>query len=90
MGSEPVFSGLIIEISCAFLKTLSNGQIRLQEADMAFRIDPETCTNCGVCDEECPVEAIKEKGDVRVIDPDICTDCGACEEVCPVGAIAPE
>ncbi len=55
---------------------------------MAYKIDPDVCTNCGVCDDECPVEAISEQGDVRVIDPDTCTDCGACEDVCPVGAIS--
>jgi ferredoxin len=53
---------------------------------MAYKITDE-CTNCGACEPECPVEAISEKGDMRVIDPDACTDCGACAEVCPVEAI---
>jgi ferredoxin len=45
------------------------------------------CTNCGVCEPECPVEAIKEKDNARVIDADACTDCGACAGSCPVEAI---
>lgn len=45
------------------------------------------CINCGVCEPECPVEAISEKNDTRVIDPAACTDCGACVEVCPADAI---
>jgi ferredoxin len=53
---------------------------------MAYSINDE-CINCGACEPECPVEAISEKGDVRVIDPDACTSCGACAEVCPVDAI---
>ena len=53
---------------------------------MAYTIN-DSCTNCGVCEPECPVEAIKEEGDVRVIDADTCTDCGVCADSCPVGAI---
>ncbi|QAR32147.1 4Fe-4S dicluster domain-containing protein [Geovibrio thiophilus] len=47
----------------------------------------DACTNCGVCEDECPVNAISEGEDARVIDADACTDCGACVEVCPVDAI---
>jgi len=54
---------------------------------MAYTINDD-CTNCGVCEPECPVEAISEQGDKRVIDPELCTDCGACAEVCPVEAIS--
>ncbi|MBN2510906.1 MAG: 4Fe-4S binding protein [Spirochaetales bacterium] len=55
---------------------------------MAYVINAEECTNCGACEPECPVEAISEKGDVRVIDADACTSCGACADVCPVDAIS--
>ena len=56
------------------------------EVPVAYKITDE-CTNCGVCESECPVEAISEKNDMRWIDPDVCTSCGACAEVCPVEAI---
>ncbi len=56
---------------------------------MAYIIEPDLCTACGTCLDECPVEAISE-GDTYVIDPDLCTDCGACADVCPVEAIHPE
>ncbi len=55
---------------------------------MAHVISDE-CTNCGACEAECPVEAISEKKDKRVINADECTDCGACAAVCPVDAISP-
>ena len=57
---------------------------------MAYKIDPEECTACGACFDECPVEAISEGDDFYKIDPDTCTDCGACADVCPVEAISPE
>ncbi len=55
---------------------------------MAYVINADECTNCAACEPECPVEAISEKGDVRVIDPETCTDCGACADVCPVECIS--
>ena len=38
---------------------------------MALFIDPDECTACGVCEPECPREAIEEEDDVFVIDPDL-------------------
>lgn len=55
---------------------------------MAYKIS-EDCIACGVCQSECPVDAISE-GDIYVIDEDLCTECGACAEACPVGAPQPE
>lgn len=47
----------------------------------------DDCTNCGACDDCCPVEAISDQGDIHVIDKETCTDCGACDDICPVEAI---
>ncbi len=55
---------------------------------VAYKIN-DKCINCGACDPTCPVEAISEQGNARVIDPDTCIDCGACVESCPVEAIEP-
>lgn len=60
-----------------------------KEAFMAHKITDE-CTNCGACEDSCPVTAISEKGDKRIIDADTCIDCGACVDSCPVNAIKPE
>jgi ferredoxin len=57
---------------------------------MAFKINPDTCINCGACEGECPVNAISEKGDKRVIDAATCVSCGACTSACPVEAISEE
>jgi ferredoxin len=54
---------------------------------MAYVIN-DSCTNCGACEPECPVEAISEKDNKRVINADDCIDCGACEAVCPADAIS--
>lgn len=52
---------------------------------MAYVID-DNCIACGICQPECPVDAISE-GDIYTIDADTCIDCGVCADVCPTGAI---
>lgn len=47
----------------------------------------DECISCGVCKDECPVDAISEGDDKYVIDAELCTDCGNCSEICPVEAI---
>ncbi|MEE9196866.1 MAG: YfhL family 4Fe-4S dicluster ferredoxin, partial [bacterium] len=56
---------------------------------MATMITDE-CISCGVCEPECPNEAITEAEDIFVIDPNTCTECVGfhdeeqCAVVCPV------
>ena len=35
----------------------------------------EDCVNCGVCEPECPNEAITEGDDIYIIDCEKCTEC---------------
>ena len=55
----------------------------------------DECINCGVCEPECPNEAISEGEDFYEIDSDLCTECvgfhgeEACQEVCPVDCCIP-
>ena len=59
---------------------------------MAMLITDE-CISCGVCESECPNEAISPGDEIFVIDPDLCTECigfydePQCVAVCPVDAI---
>lgn len=53
---------------------------------MRFEIT-EDCILCGICAEECPIEAIKKEENIYVIDQEFCTECGSCSYVCDVGAI---
>jgi NADH-quinone oxidoreductase subunit F len=51
---------------------------------IAFAIDPEKCSACGICRKKCPVDAIDgAKKKIHIIDQEKCTRCGTCFEVCP-------
>ena len=54
---------------------------------MPAKVDPEKCTGCGVCVDECPADAIEMKDDKAVVDEDECIDCDACVDACPDEAI---
>ena len=54
---------------------------------MAYQIKTADCSNCGVCEDACPSEAILEKEEARWIDPEKCVDCGSCASECPSDAI---
>jgi len=45
-------------------------------------IDKDSCTNCGVCIEHCPTEAMKIGKDCPVIDIKRCIKCFCCQEFC--------
>jgi len=56
---------------------------------MKPQADPELCTGCGTCVEQCPVSALSMSSNtVPQADADICISCFCCQEICPEKAIA--
>lgn len=52
------------------------------------KADPELCTGCGTCVDQCPVEALAMNDDMPEVDPEVCIACFCCQEICPEKAIA--
>lgn len=42
---------------------------------MALVINEDKCARCGVCEPECPNEAISQTEDAYVINPELCNEC---------------
>jgi len=49
--------------------------------------DPDLCTGCGTCVDQCPVSALSMGERVPSVNPDICITCFCCQEICPEKAI---
>jgi uncharacterized protein (DUF362 family)/NAD-dependent dihydropyrimidine dehydrogenase PreA subunit len=49
--------------------------------------DPELCTGCGTCVDQCAVSALSMDGDLPRVDADTCITCFCCQEMCPEKAM---
>lgn len=58
-----------------------------QHSDVHPYVSARQCTNCGICLDYCPADAIDQcDGSARIID-ERCIGCGECLVVCKVGAV---
>jgi uncharacterized protein (DUF362 family)/Pyruvate/2-oxoacid:ferredoxin oxidoreductase delta subunit len=54
---------------------------------MRPQADPELCTGCGTCVDQCPVSALSMDNHIPHVDANICISCFCCQEICPEKAI---
>ena len=52
------------------------------------RADPDGCTACGSCVEQCPAQALSMEEDLPRVDMARCVTCFCCQEICPEKAMA--
>jgi len=55
-----------------------------------YRIVEAECLLCGLCQDVCEEDAVRESREHYRIDPDLCVGCGKCKAVCPAEAIVLE
>jgi predicted Fe-Mo cluster-binding NifX family protein/ferredoxin len=68
-------------------RQLNNRIAQLESGRKAVAVvDSEKCTGCGICEDVCPVRAIKVEG-YAIVNTDICTGCAVCIAQCPQNAI---
>jgi ferredoxin len=51
------------------------------------QVDPEFCTSCGTCIDQCPVSALSMEDHLPQVDADTCITCFCCQEICPEKAM---
>jgi NAD-dependent dihydropyrimidine dehydrogenase PreA subunit len=54
---------------------------------MRPQADPQLCTGCGSCIEQCPASALSMGDHIPHVDADKCIACFCCQEICPERAI---
>jgi uncharacterized protein (DUF362 family)/Pyruvate/2-oxoacid:ferredoxin oxidoreductase delta subunit len=52
------------------------------------RADPDACTACGTCVDQCPGQALSMVNDLPHVDMASCVTCFCCQEICPEKAMA--
>lgn len=64
------------------------GEMTLQNETMQRpQANPELCTGCGTCVDQCPVSALCMSDHLPKVDADTCITCYCCQEICPEKAI---
>ncbi|MFN2355553.1 MAG: DUF362 domain-containing protein [Desulfopila sp.] len=63
-------------------------QLMSSKAQVTPSADPELCTACEACVEQCPVSALTMQEELPVVDEEICIACFCCQEVCPEKAMS--
>jgi uncharacterized protein (DUF362 family)/Pyruvate/2-oxoacid:ferredoxin oxidoreductase delta subunit len=58
-----------------------------QKALVRPEANPQWCSGCGTCIEQCPVAALSIKDGLPQVDADLCISCFCCQEICPEKAI---
>ena len=77
------------DVDAADLHLLLHPQIRHENefrSGQTAHIDPEKCTECGLCQDMCRFDAIHD----FAVDPSFCEGCGFCSHICPEEAILME
>jgi ferredoxin len=49
--------------------------------------DPDLCTGCSTCIDQCAVSALSMEDNLPHVDADTCITCFCCQEICPEKAI---
>ena len=58
-----------------------------ERATLRPQADPELCTGCGTCVDQCPMSALTMEDDLPVVDEEACIACFCCQEICPEKAM---
>jgi uncharacterized protein (DUF362 family)/NAD-dependent dihydropyrimidine dehydrogenase PreA subunit len=62
-------------------------EVLYSRAILRPQADPELCTGCGTCVEQCPVSALSLNDPLPQVDADLCITCFCCQEICPEKAM---
>ncbi len=62
-------------------------EVLRSRAALRPQADPDLCTGCGTCVEQCPVSALSVNHQLPQVNRDLCITCFCCQEICPEKAM---
>ncbi len=89
LAKNAVFADCDVDAADLYL-TLQpdNSKEEVFPGSFTAEIDPERCTQCGICRDYCRFDAISDNGGGFRVSPFSCEGCGLCKLVCPVDAVS--
>ena len=91
--NKPAYMCNCCSCCCELLNTIKKfGISAAQPSNFIPALDKESCVNCGICADKCPIDAIKMRDigngtEVPEINENICLGCGVCANSCGSGAL---
>ena len=80
---------MALVVSARPLLSCANFADRVEGSGMSVPVvDPNTCTACGTCVDECPSGCYELEEVAVLARPDDCTECGICVDSCSSEAIS--
>ncbi|MDX9786164.1 MAG: DUF362 domain-containing protein [Desulfobacterales bacterium] len=71
----------------AILNNSSLQQLLRSKTVVRPHADPDLCTACGTCIDQCPVSALSMRENLPRVDEARCITCFCCQEICPEKAM---
>ena len=62
-------------------------ELLASKIELVPQADPDGCTACGTCVEQCPAQALSMTDDLPQVDMRRCVTCFCCQEICPEQAM---
>lgn len=90
--NQPAYLCHCCSCCCVVMTTITEyGKYPTHPSNFIPRLEPDECTNCGICADRCPIKVVAMKDDegheFPLFNQELCLGCGVCASMCPTGAI---
>jgi len=90
--NQPAFLCHCCSCCCEVLGTIKKyGISSAHPSNFIPTLDMNSCVNCGICTEKCPIDAVEminagNESETPEVNKQICIGCGVCASSCPTGS----
>jgi len=89
--NQPAFLCHCCSCCCEVLGTIKEyGISSAHHSNFVPTLDMDSCVNCGLCTEKCPINAIEmtNESETPEVNKQICIGCGVCASNCPTNSLS--